>query len=65
MDDDNDLQTVHIPMTQRQMPAAQPLITALLRNSVIHTYRWTADTNQLEIQYPRQNATAAEASSDD
>lgn len=61
MDDDGDLQTIHIPMTQRQMTAAQPLITALLTNLVIHTYRWEAETNQLEIQYSRQNATVAEA----
>lgn len=54
---DDDLQTIHIPMTQRQMTVAQPLITGLLRNSVIHTYRWAVDTNQLEIQYPRQNPT--------
>lgn len=54
---DEDLQTIHIEMTQRQMTAAKPLITALLRNSVIHTYRWTAETNQLEILYPRQNPT--------
>lgn len=58
-DDDDNLQTLHIPMTLRQLNASKDLIKALVRNSIIHTYRWTADTNVLEILYPRQNATVA------
>ncbi|KAH0348459.1 hypothetical protein KCU81_g3267, partial [Aureobasidium melanogenum] len=60
-DDQDNLQTLQIPMTLRQWNASKDLIMALLRNSIIHTYRWTADTNVLEILYPRQNDTANEA----
>lgn len=53
---DNNLQIIHIIMTQEQIAAAKPLIIALLKN-FSYTYRWTADTNRFEIQPPRQNST--------